>query len=120
MAKGPIICFGIFHDRVLGPRTHFQEPEDFMKGKLYVFRPTRSSGFSHYRVMVKYPVVMLRRTMYLVPHKRQPRVPFCSLIGAYRVCPSLVVCCINIVHLLSLTCCFVSSGLKNAGWTPGV
>ena len=75
--KGSIRYFGIFHDQVLDSRPHFRNPENFQKGKIYVFRPTRGSGFSRYRVMVKYMGVMLRITRSLVPHVRQLIFPFC-------------------------------------------
>ena len=76
-AKGAIIYFIIFHDQVLGLRPHFRNAENFWKGKIYVFRPTRSSGFSSYRVTVKSPGVLLIRTRSLVPHLRQLRFLFC-------------------------------------------
>ena len=42
-AKVPIRYFGIFHDRVLVLRPHFRKIENFRRGKIYAFRPTRGS-----------------------------------------------------------------------------
>ena len=101
-AKGSIRYFGIFHDHIIGSRPHFQNPENFQKGGIHACRLTRGSGFSCYRVIVKSPSVLLRRTRSLVSPVRQLRVSFCSLIGVPRVCPLLVFCCICIICLFSL------------------
>ena len=106
--KVPIRYFSIFHDRVLGSRPHFLKLEKFRKGEIYMLRPTRGSRFSRYWVIVKSPGVLLRKTRSLVPHVRQLRVLFYSLIGAPHVFPLLVFCCICIIRILSLSCCFVS------------
>ena len=92
---------------------------NFWKAEIQVFRSTRGSGFSCYPVMVKSQVVLLWRTGSLVSHVRQLKFPFYWLFGTLCVCPSLVVCCIHTIRLLSWACCFVSLGLNNARWAPG-
>ena len=99
-AKGPIRYFGIFHDRVLGSRQHSWKHENSRKGKIYVFSPTRVSGFSRYRVMVKSPGVLLRRTSCLVPHARQLRFPFCYLSGD----PVYFLCFLSVVFISYVSC----------------
>ena len=98
----------------------FESMRKFRKGKIHLFRPTRSSRFLRYRVMVNSQGVMLIRTRSLVSHARRLKVPFCSFIGAPFVCPLLVFCCMFIISLLSLACFFVSLGLKNERWAPGI
>ena len=96
----------------------FKIPRNFWKDKIHVFRPTRSSGFSCYRVMVISQGDLLRITRSLVSHSSQLKVPFCSFIGVPLVFPLIIVCCIRIIRLLSLACSFFSSGLKNERWAP--
>ena len=46
----------------------FEILRNFHKGKKYLFRPMRGSGFSRYWVMVNSQGVLLIRTSYLVSH----------------------------------------------------
>ena len=120
LAKGPIRYFCIFHDRVLGFEAALSKAWELGRGRYPCSGPTRGSRFSRYRVIVKSPVVLLRRTRSLVPHARQLIVPILFINWCPRVCTLLVVCCIHIIRLLSLAWCFVSSGLKNMGWSHRV
>ena len=76
---------------VTGSRLHFRNPEKFWRGKIYVFRPTCSSGFSRYGLMVKSTGFLLRRTRYLVPNARQMRLPI-MLINWCPPCLSFARC----------------------------
>ena len=98
----------------------FESLRKFRKGKIHVFRPTCGSGFSCYRVMVNSKYFLLRRTRSLVSHARQLKVLFCQFNGAPLLCPFLVVCCIHIIYILPLACCFISSSLKNDSLSSGV
>ena len=80
---------------VTGLSPHFRKPENFQKGKIYMFRTTRGNGSSHYQIMVKYTGVLLRRTRSLVPHSRQLRVTI--LLISWRPL------------ILSLACCMLYS-----------
>ena len=55
----------------------FETLRNFRKGKIHVFRPTRSSVFSRYWAMVNSQGVILRRNRSLVSHVRQMEVPLC-------------------------------------------
>ena len=98
----------------------FESLRKFRKGKIHVFRPTCGSGFSCYRVMVNSKYFLLRRTRSLVSHARQLKVLFCQFNGAPLLCHFLVVCCIHIIYILPLACCFISSSLKNDSLSSGV
>ena len=43
---------------VTGSRPQFQKPENFRKGRLQIFRPTRSSEFSRCWLMVSWGVLV--------------------------------------------------------------
>ena len=56
----------IFHDQPPGSNLCFSMPEETTKEVYICVRPTRGSGFSHYRLMVSYPGVFLLANTTLV------------------------------------------------------
>ena len=89
-----------------------------------MFRPTRSSEFSHCLVMVA-PGCSEKNTV--PPDTREVTATHSPWIGAPHVCPLFVSFPVVIayvsVHLslvIEMRVYFVSSGLKNTGWAPRV
>ena len=111
---------------VTSSRPHFRKPENFWWGKIYVFRPTRGSGFSRYQVMVKSTGVLLKTTRSLVPHARQTGVPIilinwsllCMYFAQclfYSYYSSLVI--VMLLRLIGLKECRLGTQSLGLGWT---
>ena len=90
-----------------------------------MFRTTCGSGFSRYRVMVKYPGILLRTTRSFVPHARQLKSPIllfnwcppclsftCFLLYSYH--SSLVIGIL--LSLVVLKECGLSTRSLGMGW----
>ena len=110
---------------VTGSRPQFRKPKNFQKGRLQMFRSTRSSEFSRCWVMVSWGVLVQKNQVPRVTSKvtESPRMcnqcPLClSFVRFVPCCRCL--CIRSFVPCHWHACYFVSSGLNNTGWVHRV
>ena len=111
--------------RVSGSRPQFRKSKNLRKGRLQMFRPTRSSELSRCWVMVSWGVLVQKNYFPRVisevtesPRMRHWCPPCLSFVRFVPCCRCL--CIRSFVPCHWHTCYFVSSGLKNTGWATRV
>ena len=111
--------------RVTGSRPQFRKPTNFRKGRLQMFRPTRSSELSRCWVMVSWGVLVQKNYVSRVTSEVTESFLMCiwcpPCLSFVRFVPCCRWLCIrSFVPCHWHACYFVSSGLKNTGWAPRV